>query len=250
MAVKYALTSRCSVAPGFEATPTAASQVAGKTSTSGASDKGNESGLGATKYRTIVADPPWDHSEGTGAKWKTGFGDTERSLEGGKREYTIPYPTMSLEEIKALPVRELMNLSGTHLYLWVTNKYLRNVWEVAEAWGFRGVRLIVWCKEPRGWNPGGKWPSTCEFCLFAVDGLLTADGQAPSQWFVWPRRLGPPVKAGAARQTMHSAKPEAFLDEVEQVSPGPYLELFARRQRLGWDTWGNEALEHVQMETA
>ena len=44
-----------------------------------------------------------------------------------------------------------------------------------------------------------------------------------------------------------SAKPEAFIDLVEQVSPGPYLELFARRQRLGWDTWGNEALEHVEL---
>ena len=45
----------------------------------------------------------------------------------------------------------------------------------------------------------------------------------------------------------HSAKPDAFIDIVEQVSPGPYLEMFARRQRLGWDTWGNEALEHVSI---
>lgn len=207
--------------------------------------------MGEVKYRTIVIDPPWDHSEGTGAKWKTGFGDTERALEGGQRDYTVPYPVMSLDQIKALPVRDLRDLSAhsTHLYLWVTNKFLRHAWDVVEAWGFRGVRLIVWCKEPRGWNPGGKWPSTCEFCLFAVNGLLTADlgGQAPSQWFVWPRRLGPPVAAGEQRQTMHSAKPEAFLDEVEKVSPGPYLEMFARRNRLGWDTWGNEALEHVEM---
>lgn len=56
-------------------------------------------------------------------------------------------------------------------------------------------------------------------------------------WFQWPRRE-------------HSRKPEAFLDLVESVSPGPYLELFARRQRLGWDTWGNEALEHVALDVA
>jgi hypothetical protein len=55
-----------------------------------------------------------------------------------------------------------------------------------------------------------------------------------TRWFQWPR--------GA-----HSAKPEAFLDMVEQVSPGPYLEMFARRNRLGWDTWGNEALGHVSL---
>ena len=52
------------------------------------------------------------------------------------------------------------------------------------------------------------------------------------------------MKAGEQRQTMHSAKPEAFLDLVERVSPGPYLEMFARRNRLGWDTWGDEALDH------
>jgi N6-adenosine-specific RNA methylase IME4 len=218
---------------------------------------------GGVKYRTIVADPPWDHSEGTGAKFATGFGKTRRALEGDKPTYTLPYPVMTVEQITALPVLELADrmARSVHLYLWVTNKYVRHVWDVAEAWGFFGVRLIVWCKEPRGWNPGGKWPSTCEFCLFAVrDNLATKEdrpyssrllghhgGQASSQWFVWPRRLGPPVRAGEQRQTMHSAKPEAFLDEVEKVSPGPYLELFARRQRLGWDTWGDEALPHVEL---
>jgi N6-adenosine-specific RNA methylase IME4 len=55
---------------------------------------------------------------------------------------------------------------------------------------------------------------------------------------------------GERRSNMHSAKPEAFYDLVESVSPGPYLELFARRQRLGWDTWGNEALEHVDLGTS
>jgi hypothetical protein len=58
-----------------------------------------------------------------------------------------------------------------------------------------------------------------------------AVGRAPGRWFQWPRGK-------------HSAKPEAFLDLVESVSPGPYLELFARRNRLGWDTWGNECLDH------
>ena len=55
-----------------------------------------------------------------------------------------------------------------------------------------------------------------------------------TRWFEWPRGS-------------HSQKPDAFLDLVEQVSPGPYLELFARRQRLGWDTWGDEALQHVTL---
>lgn len=68
----------------------------------------------------------------------------------------------------------------------------------------------------------------------AAKGESTATGRAAGRWFTWPRGR-------------HSEKPEAFFDLVEQVSPGPYLELFARRQRLGWDTWGNEALEHVEL---
>jgi N6-adenosine-specific RNA methylase IME4 len=76
--------------------------------------------------------------------------------------------------------------------------------------------------------------STTEFVVFARRGSLAALTRCDRQWFEWSR--------GA-----HSEKPEAFLDIVEQVSPGPYLELFARRQRLGWDTWGNESLNHVEL---
>ena len=66
--------------------------------------------------------------------------------------------------------------------------------------------------------------------------LTASPNREPSSWHQWPRGR-------------HSTKPEAFIDMVERVSPGPYLELFARRQRLGWDTWGNEALCHVSLET-
>lgn len=162
---------------------------------------------------------------------------------------------MTLDEIKAIPVQEFVDNKrlvepGAHLYLWATNRYVRHAWDVAEAWGFTGVCLLVWCKESRGWLPGGAYPSNVEFCLFARCGKLKAHGGASSRWFLWPRTFGPSVREGEKRQSGHSAKPEAFLDLVESVSPGPYLELFARRQRLGWDTWGNEALEHVAMEAA
>lgn len=78
--------------------------------------------------------------------------------------------------------------------------------------------------------------STTEFVLFCRRGSLKASQRIDRQWFEWPRGE-------------HSAKPEAFLDMVEAVSPAPRLELFARRNRLGWDTWGNEALEHVELGT-
>jgi len=196
------------------------------------------------RYRTIVADPPWDHSDGTGATITVGL---------SQRPHPNPHPTgpgyeyLSVDEIASLPVTDLAE-SDAHLYLWTTNRYLRNVWDVAEAWGFRGVCVLTWCKPAPGIQIGGIWRSNTEFCLFARRGNLKAIGAAPSRWYEWPRRRGPSVREGERRVGGHSAKPEPFMDIVEQVSPGPHLELFARRQRLGWDTWGNEALCHVNLE--
>ncbi len=201
-----------------------------------------------TRYRTIVADPPWDHSDGTGVKLDIGYGSKRRPLPAGQKSFVTkpPYSMMDVEEIKRLPISRLA-YDNAHLFLWVTNRYLRDVWDVAEAWGFYGVCVLTWCKRSRGFRVGGRFPSDTEFCLFARRGTLPVQGKAPGRWYQWPRQMGPPVSEGQTRSVLHSAKPEAFLDLVESVSPGPYLELFARRNRLGWDTWGNEALEHVSM---
>jgi N6-adenosine-specific RNA methylase IME4 len=199
------------------------------------------------KYATIVADPPWDHSDGTGVIFNVGMSKRRHARFGEK---TGPlYATLTVEQITSLPVQTL-TADDAHLYLWTTNRYLRSVWEIAEAWGFRGVCVLTWCKARRGFLGGGAFPSDTEFCLFARKGNLATIGKGPGRWFTWPRRRGAPVREGERRDAVngsHSAKPEAFIDLVESVSPGPYLELFARRQRLGWDTWGNEALEHVEI---
>jgi N6-adenosine-specific RNA methylase IME4 len=143
---------------------------------------------------------------------------------------------MTLDEIAALPVADLAERDA-HLYLWTTHKYLTSAYAIAGGWGFSPVKLLTWCKAPTGFSMGGAWGNASEFCLFARRGSLPALSRVPRDWWQWPRRE-------------HSAKPEAFLDLVEQVSPGPRLEMFARRNRLGWDTWGNEALEHVEMGAA
>lgn len=207
----------------------------------------NQVPTGPREYACIVADPPWSYPQGTGET--QGIGDVvKRPRPDGKKRTHLPYPTMTVEAISALPVSELA-ATDAHLYLWTTNRYLRQVWDVAEAWGFSGRQLIVWSKAPFGLKVGGAWPSTAEFCLFATRGSLKALSRAPAQVFDWPRKLAPPVAAGQTRNAMHSAKPEAFLDLVESVSPGPYLELFARRRRLGWDAWGNEVESDVEMAT-
>jgi N6-adenosine-specific RNA methylase IME4 len=147
----------------------------------------------------------------------------------------LTYPTMHLDAIRALPVSDLA-AAASHLYLWTIDAYVRAAYDVAAAWGFTPRELLTWCKPPRGIGPGGTFAHTSEFVLFAKRGGAPALRRVETTWFEWPR--------GA-----HSVKPEAFLDLVESVSPGPYLELFARRQRLGWDTWGNEALEHVSLDS-
>jgi N6-adenosine-specific RNA methylase IME4 len=147
---------------------------------------------------------------------------------------TLGYQTMSVDEIAALPVRYLAE-KRSHLYLWTINAYLEETYEIARLWGFKPSTLLTWCKVPMGLGFGGTFAQSTEHVLFCRRGVLTASTRIDSTWFQWPR------------SSTHSRKPEAFLDLVEQVSPGPYLEMFARRQRLGWDTWGNEALEHVSL---
>lgn len=154
----------------------------------------------------------------------------------GKLMVSVPfdeYPTMSIDEICALPVRELAE-DDAHLYLWTTQTFLRDTYRVLDAWGFRQGAMLVWSKPPKG--VCGTYVCSVEFCIFARRGNLQHKRRQLGTCYQWPR-------------SGHSAKPEAFLDMVESVSPGPYLELFARRNRLGWATWGNEALCHVELVT-
>ncbi len=201
------------------------------------SEPSRESGV----YSTIVADPPWDHSDGTGYVVTVGDRSTRRQRDDGGYTTAPPYKSMPLAEIVALPVSTLA-ANDAHLYLWTTNRYLRDVWDIAEGWGFNGVCILTWCKPYMGALGGGAWQSNTEFCLFARRGSLPTHGKARGRYYEWPRRRGAPVREGERRTSMHSAKPEAFLDLVEQVSPGPYVEMFARRARFGWDYWGDESL--------
>lgn len=141
------------------------------------------------------------------------------------------YPTMGIDEIAAMPVRELAE-DDAHLYLWTTQTFLRDTYRVLDAWGFKQGAILVWAKPPKG--VCGTYVASVEFCIFARRGSLQHKRRQIGTCYQWPR-------------SHHSAKPEAFQDMVESVSPGPYLELFARRQRLGWHTWGNQSICHVSI---
>jgi N6-adenosine-specific RNA methylase IME4 len=178
-----------------------------------------------SRYRTIVADPPWEYPEG----FALGTG------HGTLVVRPLPYQSMPLDDICGLPVHAW---ADTHcrLFLWATNRWLDDAFDVVRAWRFKYRQTLVWHK-PDANLPGHVAPNSAEFVLVAVRG-------APPRLSVIPSAV-----IGITRTGGHSTKPEAWLDYFEAVSEGPYLEMFARRQRLGWDTWGDEALDHLADET-
>jgi len=158
-------------------------------------------------YPTIVIDPPWRYDN--------------VATRGAAEDH---YPTMSMAELEAL---ELPAAVDAHLYLWVTNGFLREGFTLLDAWGFTYKTCLTWIKPQIGM---GNWfRNATEHVLFAVKGRLPTNRNDVPTWF-------------KADRTQHSAKPESFYDLVESCSPGPWFEMFARRRRLGdWHVWGNEA---------
>lgn len=190
----------------------------------------------AGRYRTIVVDPPWSYEDGWPAVSTSPLARVAGGFEGpGQPRTPLPYGAMSVEGITKLPITDLAD-DDAHLYLWPTNRYLRDAFDVVDAWGFKYSQTLVWAKTPMGKGPGGTWAQSTEYVLFCRRGSLSSLQRFDSTWFNW-RRMG---KA-------HSRKPDAFLDMVEAASPGPYIELFARRARFGWDYWGDQSLGTAEM---
>ncbi len=189
-------------------------------------------------HRTIVADPPWEHPDGGGRTQSTS-GNWNKKWLG--YESKVPYERMTLDEIKALPVADLAE-DDAHLYLWTTNAFMRSAYEVLDAWGFKFSTVLTWCKAPMGLGFGGAFSITTEFCLFARRGKLAPLQRLDTTWWQLTRPYNHNNGAPA-----HSAKPEAFLDYVEMVSPGPRVELFARRARFGWDYFGDQSLGTAEL---
>jgi N6-adenosine-specific RNA methylase IME4 len=175
-------------------------------------------------YRTIVADPPWAYDDGFSTRSRT-----PGRWTGPTRRYALPYQSMSIDAIRALPVNDLAGRDA-RLFLWTTNRYLEEAFDVIRAWHFRYRQTLTWKKLDA---LSGSVAPNSEFLLVAARGSPGLKSRLPN------------AVIEHAQTKTHSRKPDIFLDLIESISPGPYLELFARRQRLWWDTWGNEALEHV-----
>lgn len=172
------------------------------------------------KYKTIVTDPPWKYG-----KW----GKATPELRPNGKEYDLPYSYMSIEQIKAIPMQDLAD-ENCELYLWTTQKYLPESFDVLKEWGFKYCQTLIWCKTPRGTGQGGIYCPTNEFLILARKGKAPKKKRIDSTWFHTKRP-----------HNSHSTKPEFFQAMIENVSDEPRLEMFARRKRDGWDVFGNEA---------
>ena len=179
---------------------------------------------GGGRFASVLADPPWQFQNKTGK-----VAPEHRRLSR--------YATLTLEEIKGLPVAEVA-ADVAHLYLWVPNALLPEGLSVLQAWGFRYKSNIVWHKVRKDGGPDGRgvgfyFRNVTELVLFGVRGKH-ARTLAPG------RRQ---VNYIASRKREHSRKPDELYPVIEACSPGPYLELFARGVRPGWTAWGNQAEE-------
>jgi N6-adenosine-specific RNA methylase IME4 len=170
----------------------------------------------APRFRTILADPPWDVEQ--------------KGKRGAERHYDL----MSLDRIKAMPVRDLAE-DNSHLWLWCTNATLRDGYDVAEAWGFTVRSPLTWIKFRLGL--GTYLRNSTEHVLFATR------GKAPVNFRAQPTWINAPVQD-------HSHKPEEIYPVIERISDGPYLELFARRRppsSAAWSVWGNEIAADIRI---
>jgi N6-adenosine-specific RNA methylase IME4 len=178
--------------------------------------------MGAQKFRTILADPPWRFQNSTGKV-------------APQHKRLNRYDTMSLDEIKALPVASVC-ADTAHIYLWVPNALLPEGLEVLAAWGFHYNSNIVWHKVRKDGGSDGRgvgfyFRNVTELLLFGVrakNARTLASGRRQ-------------VNLLATRKREHSRKPDEQYEVIEACSAGPRLEMFSRGVRAGWTTWGDQA---------
>lgn len=182
------------------------------------------------RYACVSADPPWSFR-----------GYTDRLSD---RDVQRHYKTMRLDDIKALPVAQLA-AKDAHLFLWVTGPHLPSAFDVITAWGFRysGV-AFTWVKLKRSLDArqlrlvgtaeadlhvglGFTTRKNAEFCLLARRGAARRNAKDVREVILSPVRE-------------HSRKPDEAAARIERYCDGPYVELFARTQKPGWDCWGNQ----------
>jgi N6-adenosine-specific RNA methylase IME4 len=180
------------------------------------------------KFGTILADPPWKFQNRTG-----------KMAPEHKRLYR--YHTMTNEEILSMPVEDLA-LPKSHLYLWVPNALIELGLQVMKEWGFEYKTMLIWYKVRKDGGPdrrgvGFYFRNVTEVVLFGNRGQLRTLQPGRSQENII-----------SSQKRGHSIKPDELYEIIESCSPGPYAELFARRTRNNWISWGDEVESQPQIK--
>lgn len=203
--------------------------------------------LPSGKFNTVLADPPWGY-EGKTAPWRS--------------TSTQSYSLMTHADIASLPVNSITT-EDAHLYLWAVLPLMDVAFATVRAWGFAPDTMLTWCKPGVGLGGGYRGNTehlivgrkgdsslnpTCAICGGRKRGARKCFCSDPA----W-RFKGEPIEHYAekspfldtaegtwyaAPRSAHSEKPALFADLIERMSPRPYIELFARQPRMGWESWG------------
>lgn len=179
----------------------------------------NSANLLQGKYRVIYIDPPWYF--------------TNWSPKGGNKSATRHYSCMTMDELKELPIGSIAQ-DNAIMFMWATDPLLPKQIDVMEHWGFKYKTVgFVWVKlntkRPTPFIGLGYYTrSNPEYCLIGVKGSV-----------------GRPINKMVSEVIMspireHSRKPDHIPELIESMYEGPYIELFARTERPGWDCWGNQ----------
>ena len=180
---------------------------------------------GRLQCGTVLADPPWQFANRTGKM-------------APEHKRLNRYATLTLDQIKQIPV-SCACAEQAHLYLWAPNALLREGLDVMEAWGFTYKTNIVWHKIRKDGGPDGRgvgfyFRNTTELVLFGVRGKLRTLQPGRTQ-----------VNIIKTRKREHSRKPDELYHLIEECSPGPFLEMFARGQfSERWNVWGDQSAEY------
>lgn len=159
------------------------------------------------RFGCIYADPPWPYQN--------------QATRAATHNH---YPTMTIDQLRAEPVAALAT-DQAHLHLWTTNGFLVEALSLIEAWGFLYKSCFVWVKPQMGL--GNYWRVSHELLLLGVRGNLAFLDRGQRSWVEAPR-------------TSHSRKPHLIREVIQEVSPGPFLELYGRQRFEGWTVYGNQ----------
>lgn len=181
------------------------------------------------KYSVIVADPPW------------GYRNFSAKKHGAVAAH---YETMPYEDMAKIPVSRFAAEESV-LFLWATAPKMVEAVDLIRAWDFIPVTTIPWIKTNRDGSIycgiGFWFQSCCEYLLIGRRGHLRKAKSAATRGLL----IGKDRQFYCTKPSKHSTKPESLQDWIEDRWQGPYLELFARRERPGWTCWGHDTGWHL-----